>query len=233
MLWWEKKLEETTPNSSVVLPQRKIEQLHEAVVNGDLKSVQSHMTRRKLALSKDENGHGLLHKVVYFGHRDIYDWLAKTYPETLETRDWVRKRRKHERETQLQPFHFRTDAFPSTLQQPTLNLWQCFHSWLELALMPQLSITMTTSHSTISITRWAINQMDTTDDFSTKHYFHVKRTRSKFRHGLPSGPCSRWKGALLRLGLQGGRSKWKPALTVESSLQVRKNRQKSREKVLN
>ena len=92
-------LEETISNSSVVLPQRKIEQLHEAVVNGDLKSVQSHLTRRKLALSKDENGHGLLHKVVYFGHRDIYDWLANTYPETLETRDWVRKGHKHERDT--------------------------------------------------------------------------------------------------------------------------------------
>ena len=59
------------------------------MVNGDLKSVQSHLTRRKLALSKDENGHGLLHKVVYYGHRDIYDWMVKSYPETLETRDWV------------------------------------------------------------------------------------------------------------------------------------------------
>ena len=75
------------------LSQRKIEQLHEAVVNGDLKGVQNHLTRRKLALSKDENGHGLLHKVVYYGHRDIYDWMAKTYPETLETRDWVRRAR--------------------------------------------------------------------------------------------------------------------------------------------
>ena len=70
--------------------QTKIEQLHEAVVKGDLKSVQSQLTRRKLALSKDENGHGLLHKVVYFGHRHIYDWMMKQYPETLETRDWVR-----------------------------------------------------------------------------------------------------------------------------------------------
>lgn len=47
------------------------------------------MTRMKLAVSKDENGHGLLHKAVFHGHRDIVEWLIEKYPETLDMRDWV------------------------------------------------------------------------------------------------------------------------------------------------
>jgi hypothetical protein len=70
--------------------QTKIETLHEAVVKGDLKAVQSLMTRMKLAVSKDENGHGLLHKAVFHGHRDIVDWLIEKYPESLEVKDWVK-----------------------------------------------------------------------------------------------------------------------------------------------
>jgi len=58
-------------------------------VKGDLKSVQANMTRMKLAVSKDENGHGLLHKAVFHGHRDIVEWLIEKYPETLDVRDWV------------------------------------------------------------------------------------------------------------------------------------------------
>ena len=70
----------------------KIESLHEAVVKGDLRAVQSLMTRMKLAVSKDENGHGLLHKAVFHGHRDIVDWLIEKYPESLEVKDWVKKK---------------------------------------------------------------------------------------------------------------------------------------------
>jgi hypothetical protein len=70
--------------------QTKIEALHEAVVKGDLRSVQSMITRMKMAVSKDENGHGLLHKAVYYGFRDIVDWLIEKYPETLDVKDWVR-----------------------------------------------------------------------------------------------------------------------------------------------
>ncbi len=44
----------------------------------------------KLAVSKDENGHGLLHKAVFHGHRDIVEWLIEKYPESLEVKDWVK-----------------------------------------------------------------------------------------------------------------------------------------------
>ena len=67
---------------------RKIEKIHETVVNGDLDTLQNLITRRKLALSKDDNGLGLLHKAVYHGHRDIVDWLLEKHPETLEVKDW-------------------------------------------------------------------------------------------------------------------------------------------------
>ena len=73
----------------ILLLQRKIEKIHETVVKGDLDALQNLITRRKLALSKDDNGLGLLHKAVYHGHREIAEWLLEKYPECLEVKDWV------------------------------------------------------------------------------------------------------------------------------------------------
>ena len=69
--------------------QRKIEKIHETVVKGDLEKLESLLTRRKLALSKDDNGLGLLHKAVYHGHREIAEFLLEKYPEVMEVKDWV------------------------------------------------------------------------------------------------------------------------------------------------
>ena len=60
-------------------------------MKGYLQGAQTALSRMKLATSKDENGHGLLHKAVYYGHRDIVDWLIEKYPEALEVHDWVSK----------------------------------------------------------------------------------------------------------------------------------------------
>ena len=38
---------------------------------------------------KDENGTGLLHKAVYYNHRDIVDWLIDKYPDSMGVRDTV------------------------------------------------------------------------------------------------------------------------------------------------
>ena len=38
---------------------------------------------------QDENGTGLLHKAVYYNHRDIADWLMDKYPESMSVRDNV------------------------------------------------------------------------------------------------------------------------------------------------
>ena len=69
--------------------QKKIEQLHEAVVKNNLSELQANLTRRKLAVSKCDTGHGLLHRAVYHGHRDIAAWLLDKFPETAEVKDWV------------------------------------------------------------------------------------------------------------------------------------------------
>ncbi len=68
---------------------KKIEHLHECVVRGDLEELQANLTRRKLAVSKDDNGHGLLHKAVFLGHKEVALWLLDRFPETAEVRDWV------------------------------------------------------------------------------------------------------------------------------------------------
>ena len=69
--------------------QRKIEKIHENIARGDLEGLQHNLTRKKLVMSKDDNGHGLLHKAVYYGQRELVDFLLDKYPETLEVKDWV------------------------------------------------------------------------------------------------------------------------------------------------
>ena len=41
---------------------------------------------------QDENGTGLLHKAVYYNHRDIADWLMDKYPESMSVRDNVSRK---------------------------------------------------------------------------------------------------------------------------------------------
>ncbi len=69
--------------------QKRIEHLHECVVKNDFSELQASITRRKLAVSKDDKGHGLLHKAVFYGNREIVMWLLERYPETAEVKDWV------------------------------------------------------------------------------------------------------------------------------------------------
>ena len=87
--------------------QQKIETVHKAVAKGSLREVQALLGKKKLAISKDENGTGLLHKAVYYNHRyhplvtgilrctdltisrDIVDWLVDKYPESMGVRDNV------------------------------------------------------------------------------------------------------------------------------------------------
>ena len=71
-----------------------------------MREVQALLGKKKLAISKDENGTGLLHKAVYYNHRyiricpsiqfemhsfcrDIVDWLVEKYPESMGVRDNV------------------------------------------------------------------------------------------------------------------------------------------------
>ncbi|XP_054287924.1 uncharacterized protein LOC129003650 [Macrosteles quadrilineatus] len=76
----------------------RIDMLHEAAVKGHLTDLQTLLkpssdgsfTRKKLsalALSKDSSGTGLLHKAVYYGHRDMVKWLTEQHPGTVRVRD--------------------------------------------------------------------------------------------------------------------------------------------------
>ena len=69
--------------------QKRIERIHGAVVDGDIDVLEALLKRRNLAISKDDNGHGILHKAVFHGHREIVEWLCDKYPETMELKDWV------------------------------------------------------------------------------------------------------------------------------------------------
>ncbi|KAJ8981629.1 hypothetical protein NQ317_000857 [Molorchus minor] len=70
----------------------KISLLHDAVNSGRLEELQSILDeepekKKKLVLSKDESGVGLLHKAVYYDLKDIYRWLTEKFPHTVSLRD--------------------------------------------------------------------------------------------------------------------------------------------------
>ncbi|KAK9881639.1 hypothetical protein WA026_017161 [Henosepilachna vigintioctopunctata] len=66
--------------------------LHDAVNGGKLEELQSILEenkerKKKLVLSKDENGVGLLHKAVYYDLKDIYKYLIEKFPHTVSQKD--------------------------------------------------------------------------------------------------------------------------------------------------
>lgn len=75
--------------------------LHEAVVKGQLRDVQVLLNSQSpacsvlkpkpenLVISRDSTGTGLLHKAVFYDYFDIVEWLAKTFPATIHSRDKV------------------------------------------------------------------------------------------------------------------------------------------------
>ncbi|XP_039275194.1 uncharacterized protein LOC120349296, partial [Nilaparvata lugens] len=78
----------------------RIDLVQEAVTRGkldDLKRLLSEeadtkhrrklQNSRNLALCRDQNGTGLLHKAVTGGHLEIAEWLIKNYPSTVHIRD--------------------------------------------------------------------------------------------------------------------------------------------------
>ena len=73
--------------------------------------MQNLITRRKLALSKDDNGLGLLHKAVYHGHREIVEWLLEKYPEALGVKDWVSQFHKKESNVFCKILAYRVSKF--------------------------------------------------------------------------------------------------------------------------
>lgn len=72
--------------------QAKIEMLHEAVSRGQLRDMETLLEEEKskrMALCKDGTGVPLLHKAVYYNHKDIVMWLVEAYPVTVSSKDRV------------------------------------------------------------------------------------------------------------------------------------------------
>ncbi|XP_022254486.1 uncharacterized protein LOC106469361 [Limulus polyphemus] len=64
-----------------------IQAIHEAVVQGKLADVKQLLTRKRFALSRDQQGASPLHLAVLHGNFDVTAYITNTFPETLNGQD--------------------------------------------------------------------------------------------------------------------------------------------------
>ncbi|GBM02827.1 hypothetical protein AVEN_52010-1 [Araneus ventricosus] len=65
----------------------RIKGVHDAVVRGNLGEVESVLTRKRFALSRDHLGASPLHLAVLHGHTDIVKYVIDNFPEALDGPD--------------------------------------------------------------------------------------------------------------------------------------------------
>ncbi|CAM1307574.1 Uncharacterised protein g4637 [Pycnogonum litorale] len=65
----------------------KIQEVHSAVIRGDVDEVQDKLNRKRFALSRDYLGASPLHLAILHGHDDIVKYIMTSYPETLDGPD--------------------------------------------------------------------------------------------------------------------------------------------------
>ncbi|CAL1290936.1 unnamed protein product [Larinioides sclopetarius] len=65
----------------------RIKGVHDAVVRGSLGEVESVLTRKRFALSRDHLGASPLHLAVLHGHTDIVKYIIDNFPEALDGPD--------------------------------------------------------------------------------------------------------------------------------------------------
>ncbi|XP_054706765.1 poly [ADP-ribose] polymerase tankyrase-2-like [Uloborus diversus] len=65
----------------------RIKGVHDAVVRGNLGEVESVLTRKRFALSRDHLGASPLHLAVLHGHTDIVKYIIDNFPEALDGPD--------------------------------------------------------------------------------------------------------------------------------------------------
>jgi ankyrin repeat protein len=75
-----------------VLPQyqAKIQAIHRAIEQGNLRAVKLLTDRKKLALCRDGKGLAPLHKCIVFDRIDIAKYLIRNYPQSVNAMDQVR-----------------------------------------------------------------------------------------------------------------------------------------------
>ncbi|KAH7727798.1 Protein F34D10.6 b [Aphelenchoides avenae] len=72
-----------------VLPQyqAKIQAIHKAIEQGNMRAVKLLTDRKKLALCRDGRGFAPLHKAIVFGRTDIAKYLIRNYPQSVNAMD--------------------------------------------------------------------------------------------------------------------------------------------------
>ncbi|KAI6235408.1 Ankyrin repeat and Ankyrin repeat-containing domain-containing protein [Aphelenchoides besseyi] len=72
-----------------VLPQyqAKIQAIHKAIEQGNLRAVKLLTDRKKLALCRDGRGLAPLHKAIVFGRTDVAKYLIRNYPQSVNAMD--------------------------------------------------------------------------------------------------------------------------------------------------
>ncbi|KAI6240921.1 Ankyrin repeat and Ankyrin repeat-containing domain-containing protein [Aphelenchoides fujianensis] len=80
-----------------VLPQyqAKIQAIHKAIEQGNLRAVKLLTDRKKLALCRDGRGLAPLHKAIVFGRTDIAKYLIRNYPQSVNAMDQNGRPAKH------------------------------------------------------------------------------------------------------------------------------------------
>lgn len=73
----------------IAIFQAKIQAIHRAIENGNLREVKALLDRKKLALARDRKGATPLHKAVLHNRLDITTWLLKNYPQAVNALDHV------------------------------------------------------------------------------------------------------------------------------------------------
>ena len=72
-----------------LLLQEKIDSIHEQVIRGDMRAVQSLLDKKGWANARDHYGHSPLHKTVMANQEEIMKFLLHQHPEHIEDRDNV------------------------------------------------------------------------------------------------------------------------------------------------
>ncbi|UYV67595.1 hypothetical protein LAZ67_5001326 [Cordylochernes scorpioides] len=65
----------------------RIQDVHRAVVRGNLRDVQALMDRKDLALARDPTGATPLHKAVMYGHLEVATYIATNFPKCRDAKD--------------------------------------------------------------------------------------------------------------------------------------------------
>lgn len=63
--------------------QAKIQAIHKAIEQGNLRAVKLLIDRKKLALCRDGRGFSPLHKAIIFNRIDISKYLIRNYPQSV------------------------------------------------------------------------------------------------------------------------------------------------------